>query len=146
MQSRAATLEGVKQRLAEAADALRRLRMSGLKPGTMQAQWPEVVRRVEEAYGWTGTRLRPPRPSPAEISRMDEAIGWLLLLEADQRRIVWARAMGLSWRRLEDMDGRSVRTLQNVHATALQRIAHALQARLRAQGIGVEFAPAGVAL
>ena len=129
MLSRAALLEEVKQRLAEAADVLRRLRMSGLKPGSMQAKWPEVVRCVQEAYGWTATPMRPPRPSPAQITRMDEAIGWLLLLETDQRRIVWARAMGLSWRRLEDMDGRSIRTLQNIHATALERIARTLLAK-----------------
>ena len=115
-------LEDTKRRLIEAADALRRLRMNRIKPSGLRTQWPDVIHRVEEAYGWTGERTRPPRPSPAEITRMDEAIHWLLWLDADQRKVVWARSMGLSWRRIEDMDGRSVRTLQNLHASALQRI------------------------
>ena len=115
-------LEDTKRRLVEAADALRRLSMNGIKPNGLHSQWPDVVHRVEEAYGWTGERVRPPRPSPAEITRMDEAIRWLLWLDGDQRKVVWARSLGLSWRRIEDMDGRSVRTLQNRHASALQRI------------------------
>jgi hypothetical protein len=122
-------LENTKQRLVEAADALRRLSMHGIKPSGLRSQWPDVIHRVEEAYGWTVGRVRPPRPSPAEITRMDEAIGWLLWLDADQRKVVWARSMRLSWRRIEDMDGRSVRTLQNIHMAALQRISsHRIQA------------------
>jgi hypothetical protein len=122
-------LENTKQRLVEAADALRRLSMHGIKPSGLRSQWPDVIHRVEEAYGWTVGRVRPPRPSPAEITRMDEAIEWLLWLDADQRKVVWARSMRLSWRRIEDMDGRSVRTLQNIHMAALQRISsHRIQA------------------
>jgi hypothetical protein len=103
--------------------------MHGIKPSGLRSQWPDVIHRVEEAYGWTVGRVRPPRPSPAEITRMDEAIGWLLWLDADQRKVVWARSMRLSWRRIEDMDGRSVRTLQNIHMAALQRISsHRIQA------------------
>jgi hypothetical protein len=67
-------LENTKQRLVEAADALRRLSMHGIKPSGLRSQWPDVIHRVEEAYGWTVGRVRPPRPSPAEITRMDEAI------------------------------------------------------------------------
>ena len=81
-----------------------------------------MVHRVEDAYGWTAERLRPARPTPAQITRMDEAIGWLLWLAEDERKVVWARATGMSWRRIEDMDGRSTRTLQNLFASALRRI------------------------
>lgn len=115
-------LEDTKARMAEAADALRRLSMHGLKPSGLRSQWPDIVHRVEEAYGWTGERMRPARPTPAQITRMDEAIGWLLWLDEDERKVVWARAMGLSWRRIEDMDGRSTRTLQTLFAAALRRI------------------------
>lgn len=115
-------LEETKSRLAEAADALRRLSMNGIKPGALRAQWPDVVRQAEEAYGWTAERVRPPRPTPAQITRMDEAISWLLWLDGEERKVVWARSIGMSWRRIEDMDGRSVRTLQNLFAGALRRI------------------------
>jgi hypothetical protein len=115
-------LEETKSRLAEAADALRRLTMNGIRPGAMRSNWPDIVQRAEEAYGWTAERVRPPRPSPAQITRMDEAIGWLLWLDAEERKLVWARSMGLSWRKIEDLDGRSVRTLQNLFAGAMRRI------------------------
>ena len=115
-------LENTKRRLVEAADALRRLSMNGLKPSRLRSQWPDVIHCIEEAYGWTSGPMRPPRPSPGEITRMDEAIGWLLWLNVDERKVVWARSMRLSWRRIEDMDGRSIRTLQNIHAAALRRI------------------------
>ena len=118
----AADTEETKLRLIEAADALRRLSMNGVKPTGLRSQWPDVVHRFEEAYG--AERMRPPRPSPAEITRMDEAIGWLLWLDGEERKLVWARSAGLSWRRIEDMDGRSVRTLQHLYATALRRIFH----------------------
>jgi uncharacterized protein DUF6362 len=115
-------LEETKSRLAEAADALRRLTMNGIKPSRLRSQWPDIVQRAEEAYGWTAERMRPPRPSPAQITRMDEAIGWLLWLDAEERKLVWARSMGLSWRKIEDLDGRSVRTLQTLFAGAMRRI------------------------
>lgn len=122
MIERNSDLENTKQRLVEAADALRRLSMNGTKPSGLRSQWPDVIHKVEEAYGWTDGRVRPARPSPEEITRMDEAIGWLLWLDADQRKIVWARSMRMSWRRIEDLDGRSIRTLQNMHLAALQQI------------------------
>ena len=124
----AVDIEDTKLRLVEAADALRRLSMNGMKPTGLRSQWPDVVHRFEEAYGWTATRMRPPRPSPSEITRMDEAIGWLLWLEGEERKLVWARSAGLSWRRIEDMDGRSVRTLQHLYTSALRRI-HRRRAR-----------------
>ena len=55
-------LEETKSRLAEAADALRRLTMNGIKPSRLRSQWPDIVQRAEEAYGWTAERMRPPRP------------------------------------------------------------------------------------
>ncbi len=122
MSEAAPTWDDTKARLMEAADALKRLSMRGIKPGGVRAQWPDIVHRVEEAYGWTAERLRPAIPSPAQITRMDEAIGWLLWLGEEERKIVWARSMGLSWRRIEDMDGRSIRTLQTLFTAALRRI------------------------
>jgi hypothetical protein len=65
-------LEETKSRLAEAADALRRLSMNGIKPSGLRARWPDIVQRAEEAYGWTAERMRPPRRrrSPAWTRRL----------------------------------------------------------------------------
>ncbi|MBM3597341.1 MAG: hypothetical protein FJX35_03955 [Alphaproteobacteria bacterium] len=122
------TEDAVKARLAEAADTLRRL-----PGGVMRARltgWPEVVRAAAEAYGYDGARMRPAAPGPAAISRMDEALAWLFALDLDARRIVWARAGRVSWRRLEDMDGRSHVTLRRVHDRAMAAIARALNSGL----------------
>ena len=43
----------------------------------------------------------------------------ILKLDEESRRIVMARAAGISWRRLEEIDGRSHTTLRKVEKTAL---------------------------
>ena len=43
-------LENTKQRLLEAADALRRLTMNGIKPSGLRSQWPDVIHRVERGH------------------------------------------------------------------------------------------------
>ena len=45
-------LENTKQRLVEAADALRRLTMNAIKPSGLRSQWPDVILRVEEGTEW----------------------------------------------------------------------------------------------
>ncbi|MDO9499789.1 DUF6362 family protein, partial [Falsiroseomonas sp.] len=70
---------------------------------------------------------------PAAISRMDEALDWLFGIEAGARRILWARAMGVPWRRLEDMDGRSHVTLKRVQDRALAELASRLNAKPKAK-------------
>lgn len=69
----------VEERLAEAADVLRRLpeeRVQGYF-----STWPAFLRDVREAYGWQQARMRPIPPSPGAIDRMDEAMRWLRWLE-----------------------------------------------------------------
>src|SRR6187399_2191148 len=70
-------------------------------PGTgwstrMRASSLEIVRAAVESYGWSNDRIRPPVPSAARISRMDEAMNWLPLIPMDRyvlRRIVGARSL-----------------------------------------------------
>jgi hypothetical protein len=114
----------VKRRFEEAADTLRALRLTARdRPSARLARWPDVVHQAILAYGWSATRVRPPAPPPDAIDRLDETLGWLWPLADDERRLVMARAFRLPWRRIEDMDGRSERTLRNVHARVLKEIA-----------------------
>ena len=129
------TAAAVSLRLAEAASALRRMPRVQLQ-GRMTC-WPDVAQdsaRYWMAYGTESARVRPALPSPQELDRMDEALGWLLLLSSADRKLVWARASGVTWRKLEDLDGRSERTLrgrcQSVHA-ALARALNGRQDRSR---------------
>ncbi len=61
-------------------------------------------------------------PSPDEITRMDQAVNWLLEVANGDRAIVMARAQGRSWRWLEDRDGRSDRAVRKAHESALEGI------------------------
>jgi hypothetical protein len=121
--------ERVEEALIEAAETLKRLPKVHLK--SRLTYWPEVVRSSAELFmGEQFARNRLPA-LPDAIDRMDEALVWLLSLNMEQRRIVWARACNIPWRRLEDIDGRSHVTLRKIYTEALLTIAKQLN------GIGV---------
>lgn len=107
------TAQLVQQRMEEAADTLRRLPRTVLS--TRMTAWPDVAQdsaRYWLSYGKEPAAARPAAPSPSAIREMDEVLGWLLLLGGADRKLAWARASGITWRRLEGMDGRSRTTLQ----------------------------------
>ncbi len=102
----------------------------------------DVVHSAIEAYGWAeaGGRLRPPMPSSAQISRMDQAMGWVGLIPADKyvlRRIVGARSLVspftgrhlYPWRRLGGLLGADHKAIQRWHAQAIDLIVAALNQR-----------------
>jgi Domain of unknown function (DUF6362) len=85
------TSELVAERLAEAAEVLARL--PDAKMRGYYGPWRILV-------GATGRGPSPAAPAPEAIDRMDEALGWLYWLDADERRLVWLRAEGLPWKRI----------------------------------------------
>ncbi len=100
----------------------------------------DVVHTALEAYGWEGARLRPPAPSCAAVTRMDEAFGWILFIPDKQhvlRRIVGARALVhpltrrhlYPWRRLGSLLGADHKSVQRWHGQAIGLIAEALAGR-----------------
>ena len=126
----------VVQRLEQAGAALLAL------PGTgwstrLRTSSLEIVRTAMESYGWTTKRLRPPVPSAAEISHMDEAMGWITLIPLDRyvlRRIVGARSLVhpitqrhlFPWRRLAAAIGADHKAVQRWHAQGIELIVAAL--------------------
>ncbi|MFN5588463.1 MAG: DUF6362 family protein [Holosporales bacterium] len=115
------THERVREHLSEAADTLRRLPSNfGAKRLTF---WPDVVHTSYEIWlAEAHARNKVTPPHPAAISRMDTALTWLLPLNTEQRRILWARSCGVSWRRLEQTDGRSHTTLRKIYAAGLDHV------------------------
>lgn len=86
----------VEERIAEAADTLRRLPDTRVQGHA--STWPPYVREYWEFYGVTEVKLRRPPPSAAAIDRMDEALPWLRHLDLADARIVWLRANGDPWK------------------------------------------------
>jgi len=86
----------VEERLAEAADVLKRL--PPVKVQGYYSLWPRYIYEFADLVGQEPPQLRLPPPSAASITRMDEAMEWLKWLEADDVRIVWMRASGKRWK------------------------------------------------
>ena len=110
----------IKAWLKEAADTLKRLPPGYVKPRV--TYWPDVVQTSIYSFGPPGGRAKLAAPSPRAIDRMELVLVWLLSCDNDCRRIVWARACGVPWRRLEDVDGRSHVTLRKVEDRGLRNI------------------------
>lgn len=111
----------IRSALVEAADTLRRLPAAVRRPRL--SSWPEVVRDSAALLApSTEGRLRPAAPTPGAIDRMDRVLAWLLSCDGEARRLVWARACGVPWRRLEDLDGRSHVTLRKIVARGHEQI------------------------
>lgn len=90
----------IAERIEEAAQTMRRLpRERG--PYRNGCFWPEVVHDFWESYGNEPDKMRPSVPSASAISRMQEVCTWLQWLEPAQASLVWARASGVYWRKLE---------------------------------------------
>jgi len=107
------------ERLEAAAATLRDMRMVGMRPRGYAVAWPDVVRNVWEAGLTAEVDVRPGVPSPASIDMADSVIGWLLLLDERQRRIVWARANRVKWKRIARMFDKSERCVQLWHKAAI---------------------------
>jgi hypothetical protein len=90
------TVEMVEERLAEAAAVIRRLppvRVSGYFN-----TWPRALVEFADLVGQQPEPMRLPPPSPAAVSRMEEALGWLRWLEAEDAKLVWARSDRTPWK------------------------------------------------
>jgi hypothetical protein len=83
-------------RLEAAGATLLALDVGPTGPAGYRSGMPEIVRRHDEAYGYTEARLRVMPPDATAIAAMDEALAWIPLIPADRyvlRRIVGSRAL-----------------------------------------------------
>lgn len=124
--------ELITYRLEEAGATLLALPGSGWST-RLRSSSLEIVRTAIESYGWTTNRMRPPIPSAERISRMDEAMSWILLIPIDRyvlRRIVGARSLVhpiterhlYPWRRLGAALGADHKAIQRWHAQGIELI------------------------
>ena len=90
------TPEMVEERLIEAASVLRRL-PAPRKQGYFST-WPTMFVEFGDLVGQTPEPMRPPPPSAAAISRMEQTLGWTPWLEPIDAKIAWLRASGTRWK------------------------------------------------
>jgi hypothetical protein len=86
----------VEERLIDAAAVMRRLPPVRV-PGHFST-WPRALVEFADLVGQQPEPMQLPPPSPAAISRMEETLGWLRWLEAEDAKLVWARAEGKPWK------------------------------------------------
>jgi hypothetical protein len=111
--------EAVASRLEEAVDVLARLPNEQVRG--LYDLWPKLV-------GEPCRHARPAAAAPEAIDRMDEALGWLMWLEREERRLVWLRAEGVPWKRITHRLGIGRTTAWQRWTIALLKIATRLNA------------------
>lgn len=89
------TTAQVQDRLELAAGVMRQ--MPGVMPQGFFNAWPEYFHSFADQVDQEPT-MRRPRPSPRTITEAEEAMLWLRWLEAEDARLVWARAEGMAWK------------------------------------------------
>jgi hypothetical protein len=124
-------------RLEEAGRTLLALPNTG--PSTRLVQGGlEWVRDATEHYSAARTKIRPPIPDAAQISRMDQAMRWLQFIPNDKyvlRRVVGARSLVnpmtgrhlYSWRRLGAAVGADHKAVQRWHGQGIDLIVAGLR-------------------
>jgi hypothetical protein len=139
-------------RLEEAGATLLALPGSGYST-RLRVSHLDVLQTAVEAYGGETARIKPPVPPAARITRMDEALGWIVFIPKDRyvlRRIVGARSLVspvterhlYSWRQLGGVLGADHKAVQRWHAQGIDMLVGAVTAlRLRPPGPAGALAP-----
>lgn len=133
--------ESVASRVREAWDTLRRV-PSHRVPG-FRVSWPDFVRDVADAYGYTAATVRLARASPQAIDRMQEVFGWFAALDGRPHltKAVWLCAgAGMGPKRAGMILGVHRDTMRARRDDGLDGIADALNRRQLKSASGPEEA------
>ena len=124
----------IAERLEDAAYSLRR--MPPVKVRGYFNVWPQVVQDYWGAYGAQEPRIRLGPPTGKAIDEMDEALGWLLLVEADASKLLWARATNLPWKAISYRFGMDRTTAWRHWMFALVQISSHLNSKKAQKNFG----------
>lgn len=122
------TAKTIEERFEEAAYTLRHVRVDS-GPRGYGSSWPDVVRSAFTAYGPDAARPMRIVPSAAAISRMEECIDWLRMVDPDVARIIWLRAENVKWRHICYRVGLVRQTAWRQWVAGLQTIANRVNAQ-----------------
>jgi hypothetical protein len=113
-------------RFEQAVYTLRRL--PSAKARGFFSTWPPIVRTAEEIMLGEPDKYRMGPPTSEAITRMDETIQWIFLLDSeDERRLVWLRAAKVPWRPICQQLGFCRTTGHTMWKAALEKIATRLK-------------------
>lgn len=116
----------ISERIEEAGRTLRGSPMPREVLGLAKAvgSWPDMVRNPAEAYGYDKAVVRRVPPTAEQLDRLEQVLGWLLKLPADQRPIVAAKMHGFSFGKMAAIDpnGRSPEVLRKAYWRAINYI------------------------
>lgn len=121
------SIEQVTARLEEAAATGRRLPAVG--PVGFRSQWPVCLRQEWERLSAEDRQPRPLPPTPDEIERMLQVMGWMQWLEVEQRHLAWMRAKRYGWREIARRFACCTKTAQRRWDGILQAVAEQLNAQ-----------------
>lgn len=118
-------VEEVAERFEEAASTVKRL-----PPVKVQGYfncWPEVVLSVAEKLKQDRLPQRLGPPPPDAISRMEETIQWMFLLDdEDERKLVWMRAENIPWKLIYNRIGCGRTKAWHMWRVAICKVTYAL--------------------
>ena len=119
-------IEKIRLHLAVAMKTMRLMpHRPGDRPMAVQSSWIGF----DQSSRFLSGRERQPirqKATPRQIRHMEYWLDAVLKLDEEGRRIAMARACRISWRRLEEIDGRSHTTLRKIERKALAMLAEHL--------------------
>jgi DNA-directed RNA polymerase specialized sigma24 family protein len=133
-----------RERFRDAARTLRMLRLSSTDaPAKLRSGWPEIVRTQREVFAAEVDATPEQRrdmhrdrlnvrltPTTKEVSDMDEVLRWLSFLTDEQRKVVFARALGMPARKIAERLHCSRRHVYDVECQSYVTIATKLSCTL----------------
>lgn len=104
-------------------------------PHAVKNAWPDVVRDIRDAYGYTEARRPRFKPTPRDVSNVLEVLGWITWLEHqnDGKRdaqVIVSRAYGFPWWQIGARFGRDPSTVRRWHDGAVTRVYSAFTAEV----------------
>ena len=111
----------VANRMEAAAITLKQLPSEGMQ--SYVCVWPEYRYSFGDMVGQSKPRGAPIRATPRDISQMEEVLTWWQLLEADEFKLVWARAQGKRWKAICPQIGQTRTTAHRNWMFAICKIA-----------------------
>ena len=102
----------------EAADTERIL--PGLRMGSIKSCWPDYPEEAVLAFGYNQVEVKLARASPAAITRYDQTLELGMMLDDDDRKIVWAAAHSAA-RRQRGPAWKKIARLLHMHPATVKR-------------------------